>query len=246
LFGHEKGSFTGADTRKIGLFEAADTGDIFLDEIAETTPAMQVKLLRVLQEGVFFRVGGQEPISVDVRVIAATNKDLKKMVERKEFREDLYYRLDVVRIHLPPLRDRKDDIPLLIDYFLRKSMDENGRRMKKMSAEAMTALTSFSWPGNVRQLENAVERAVIMSESNIIGKDDLPPELQRGASPLAPVSGLTLKDAQTLFKTNYIKQTLEECGQNQNKTAVVLDIQRTYLSRLIKELGIREERRAGL
>ena len=241
LFGNEKGAYTGADSRKSGLFEAADTGTIFLDEIGETTPAMQVKLLRVLQEGVFFRIGAQEPISVDVRVIAATNRDLKKLVEKNEFREDLYYRLDVIRVKLPPLRARKDDIPLLVDSFLKKIAKESGRQSKKMSTDAMRILTDFSWPGNVRQLENAIERAVIMSDGNLIRATDLPHELSKGASEIAPGSGLTLKDAQNIFKKNYIIQTLTECSGNQNKTAVVLDIQRTYLSRLIKELGIKEE-----
>ncbi|MGK7344809.1 MAG: sigma-54-dependent Fis family transcriptional regulator [Candidatus Nitrospinota bacterium M3_3B_026] len=237
LFGHEKGAFTGADSMKPGLFESADTGTIFLDEIAETSPAMQVKLLRVLQEGAFYRVGGSSPIRVDVRVIAATNKDLEKMVKEKTFREDLFYRLNVFRLRLPPLRDRRDDIPALAEKFLARTARDMSRPVRGFSDEAMNALMRYSWPGNIRQLENAVERAVIMSESELIELDDLPGEVRETGGGDIHV-GMSLKDAQDGFKRAFIAQSLAFLGGNKTKTAKMLGIQRTYLSRLIRELGI--------
>ncbi len=237
LFGHEKGAFTDADSQKIGLFEAADGGTIFLDEIGETTQAMQVKLLRVLQEEVFFRIGGQSSIKVDVRVIAATNKNLEEMVASHEFREDLYYRLNVIRLKLPSLKERKSDIPILTERFIRRMAGDLNRSIKGVTPDAMNALKSYSWPGNIRQLENAVERAVIMGDSEWIGLDDLPPEITEVATQEIQV-GLTLKEAQDNFKKNFIVQSLEFQGGNKTRTAKMLDIQRTYLSRLIKELEI--------
>lgn len=237
LFGHEKGAFTGADKTKPGLFEAADSGAIFLDEIGETSPAMQVKLLRVLQEGSFYRIGGQSPIHVDVRVIAATNRDLSEMVREGTFREDLFYRLNVVRVELPPLRERKEDIPLLAENFLKKASVDLNRHVGGFSAEAMNALIKYSWPGNIRQLENAVERAVIMAEEDEIHLSDLPAEVTEVKTGDIFV-GLTLKEAQDNFKKNFIIQSLAACGGNKTKTAKMLDIQRTYLSRLIKELNV--------
>ena len=238
LFGHEKGAFTGADSQKPGLFEAADTGTIFLDEIGDTSPAMQVKLLRVLQEGTFFRIGGQAPIHVDVRVIAATNRDLEQMVKENLFREDLFYRLNVVEIKLPSLKERSDDIPLLAGYFLERTSRDLNRQVKGFSQEAMAALMRYAWPGNIRQLENAVERAVLMAESDQIRAEDLPAEINEVRTGDIHV-GLTLKEAQDNFKRNFIMQSLIFCGKNKTKTAKVLDIQRTYLSRLIKELDIK-------
>jgi len=237
LFGHIKGAFTGADSQKIGLFEAADAGTIFLDEIGETTQAMQVKLLRVLQEEVFCRLGAQSPIKVDVRVIAATNKNLEEMVASGDFREDLYYRLNVVRLSLPSLKERKSDIPVLAESFLRRMSVDLNRSVKGFTPDAMNALKSYSWPGNIRQLENAVERSVIMSDSEWIGLEDLPSEITEVATKDIQV-GVTLKEAQENFKKNFIVQSLEFQGGNKTKTAKMLDIQRTYLSRLIKELEI--------
>lgn len=164
LFGHEKNAFTGATSQKQGRFELAHQGTLFLDEIAEISPAVQVKLLRVLQEREFERLGGTKPIKVDVRLIAATNKDLKQLVERKAFREDLYYRLHVIEIYLPPLRERREDIPLLVEHFLNRFNQQNGRRLKGATPEAMELLMRYDWPGNVRELENTVERAVVLSD----------------------------------------------------------------------------------
>ncbi len=164
LFGHEKNAFTGATSQKQGRFELAHQGTLFLDEIAEISPAVQVKLLRVLQEREFERVGGTKPIKVDVRLIAATNKDLRQLVERKAFREDLYYRLHVIEIYLPPLRDRREDIPLLVEHFLNRFNQQNGRRLNGATPEAMELLMRYDWPGNVRELENTVERAVVLSD----------------------------------------------------------------------------------
>lgn len=237
LFGHEKGAFTGADSRKPGLFEAADKSSIFLDEIGDTSPAMQIKLLRVLQEGSFMRLGGQSLINVDVRVIAATNQLLEKLVEEKKFREDLYYRLNVIRVHLPPIRERKDDIPILIEHFREKASLKMRRGIKSYSPEARNALLAYSWPGNARQMENAIERAAIMCEGGVIRLEDLPPEIS--AVKTGDIqAGATLKDALTNFKKKFIVQSLSICDGNRTAAARMLDIQRTYLSRLIKELDI--------
>lgn len=237
LFGHEKGAFTGADSRKPGLFETADKSSIFLDEIGDTSPAMQIKLLRVLQEGTFMRLGGQTQVHVDVRVIAATNRDLEKLVEQKKFREDLYYRLNVIRVHLPPIRERKDDIPELIEHFREKSAAKMGRNVKSFSPEARNALLSYSWPGNARQMENAIERAAIMCEGGVILLEDLPPEISEIKTGEIQ-AGATLKDALNNFKKKFLTQSLSFCGGNRTAAAKMLDIQRTYLSRLIKELDI--------
>ena len=177
LFGYEKGAFTGASSSKPGRFEIADGGTIFLDEIGDISPQLQVKLLRVLQERTFERLGGIKPVTVNVRIIAATNKDLKEAVKAGEFREDLYYRLNVVPIQLPPLRERKEDIEDLVNVFLRSSAGISGCAVKSMSPEAMTCLKNYSWPGNIRELENIVERCVVITEDDIIGADSLPPEI---------------------------------------------------------------------
>ncbi len=240
LFGYERGAFTGADSQKTGLFEAAHGGTIFLDEIGETTPGMQVKLLRVLQEGTFNRVGGIAPIRVDVRVVAATNKDLEKLVSDKAFREDLFYRLNVVRIKMPSLAERREDIPLLAEHFIRRFQKTNASRIERISPEALDTLLKYHWPGNIRQLENALERAVIMGNGEEIKSADLPQEiLQVKESPVQV--GLTLKEAQDNFKRTFIRRTLETTSGSKTKAAVMLDIQRTYLSRLIKELKLDED-----
>lgn len=183
LFGHEKNAFTGAMTQKPGRFELAHKGTLFLDEIAEVTPAIQVKLLRVLQEHEFERLGGTKTIKVDVRLIAATNKNLEELVKQNAFREDLYYRLHVIEIYLPPLRERREDIPLLVEHFLQRYSRENGKRLKSVAPEAMDALMQYHWPGNVRELENAIERAVVLAESDteLLTSDLLPPAIAAAA-----------------------------------------------------------------
>ncbi|MFO0747983.1 MAG: sigma-54 dependent transcriptional regulator [Myxococcota bacterium] len=182
LFGHEKGAFTGAMQRRQGRFELADGGTLFLDELGEMSPQVQVKLLRVLQEGEFERVGGTQTLKVDTRIVAATNKDLKAEVGAGRFREDLYYRLNVISITLPPLRDRKDDIPLLAQHFLTRYADKNQKRITGIAREAMQALVAWRWAGNVRELENCIERAVVLSRGDTIGVEDLPPAM-RDAEP---------------------------------------------------------------
>jgi Nif-specific regulatory protein len=237
LFGHEKGSFTGAANRKIGKFELADEGTIFLDEIAEMSPGMQAKLLQVLQEGMFYRVGGLEPTHVDVRVIAATNRDLLKEVAEERFREDLFYRLNVVQIQMPPLRDRKEDIPLLADYFLNIFRAETGLNDLRISEKAMERMIEYSWPGNVREFRNAIERAVVMGDGKVIVPEDLPiSRAKTGASEIEV--GATLKEALDSFKKEFVKKNLEKTEGNRSKAAKVMDIQRTYLSRLISEYGL--------
>jgi DNA-binding NtrC family response regulator len=178
LFGHEKGSFTGALGQKKGRFELAHTGTIFLDEIGEINPSVQVKLLRVLQERSFERVGGEKPLDVDVRVVAATNRDLKKEIAAGRFREDLYYRLNIVNIHIPPLRERKDDIPLLTATFLTELAQENRKTIEGIDTKARIALANYSWPGNVRELRNCIESAVVLCKGNIVTLEDLPPQVR--------------------------------------------------------------------
>ncbi len=188
LFGHEKGAFTGADARRIGRFEQADGGTLFLDEIGDMSPALQTRLLRVLAESEFYRVGGQTPIRVDVRVIAATNQDLARAVKESRFREDLYHRLNVIRINTPPLRQRRDDIPMLLQHYLAEAADELGTPAKTLDADAIDALRAFDWPGNVRQLVNASRRLTVTAPGTVITADDIPADLggtespQRGAT----------------------------------------------------------------
>jgi len=188
LFGHEKGAFTGATTQRIGRFEQCNLGTLFLDEIGDMTLATQTKILRVLQSGTFERVGGSQPIRVDVRVIAATNKPLETAVAQKQFREDLFYRLNVVRIALPPLRERGDDVRLLVDYFLRKFAREQDRPAWNVAADTLALFQQHSWPGNVRELENAIRRALVVAKSAVILPTDLPPEISGRSQPTAPAS----------------------------------------------------------
>ena len=238
LFGHEKGSFTGASSRKIGKFELADHGTIFLDEIGEMSPGMQAKLLRVLQEGVFYRVGGNAPITVDVRVIAATNRNILQEVREGRFREDLYYRLNVVQIHMPALRERKEDISRLAKYFLDIFNQERGLPHLTISDKAIARMIQYEWPGNVRELRNAIERAVVMGNDHQILPEHLP------ISPGAPKSGLevglTLRQALNAFKRDFIKLNLNHTSGNRTEAARVMGIQRTYLSRMITKLGLQE------
>src|SRR5208282_1625984 len=200
LFGHERGAFTGATLQRIGKFEQCNKGTIFLDEIGDMTPATQTKILRVLQSGTFERVGGNQPIQVDVRVIAATNKPLEAAVAAKQFREDLFYRLNVVRIHIAPLRDRRDDIPLLVNYFLKKLAREQQRPPKSVAASVIKTLEKYHWPGNVRELENAIRRAHVMAKTDAILLSDLPPEISGqgpGGAAMPPVAGTAGEAAAT-------------------------------------------------
>jgi Nif-specific regulatory protein len=239
LFGHEKGAFTGAMARKIGKFELADGGTLFLDEIGEMSPGMQAKLLQVLEEGIFYRVGGNTPISVDVRVISATNIDIAQEVDQGKFREDLYYRINVVQIRMPSLRERREDIPLLVDYFLRIFKQETGHPNLKVSEAAMKKMVEYDWPGNVRELRNALERAVVMGSGQEILPEDLPISRQKAVQPGLEV-GLTLKEALDRFKKEFITINLKHAGGNRSKAAKVMDVQRTYLSRLISKYNIQE------
>ncbi|MBE6354586.1 sigma-54-dependent Fis family transcriptional regulator [Treponema sp.] len=248
LFGHVKGAFTDAVSNHMGRFEAADGGTIFLDEIGELPLDLQVKLLRVLQERKFERVGSSETISVNVRVIAATNRNLEEMVENGSFRSDLYFRLNVVPINVPPLRDRKEDLEVLSQHFLEKFRMEAGKDFKGFSEAAMEAINSYYWPGNIRELENAVERACILGTPPYIEPSDLhlPTGLDRhetqesscGTSVLFD-SGLELKDAVNEFKKEYITKVLIKSNWNQTEAARRLGIQRTYVSRLLNELDIK-------
>lgn len=236
LFGHVKGAFTDAVQNRKGRFELADRGTIFLDEIGDLPLKLQAKLLRVLQQRTFERVGSSEPVSVDVRIVAATNQDIEQLVEKGEFRSDLYYRLNVLPIHIPPLRQRKEDISALADAFLLKFSRETNKRFEGYTDDAIETMLSYSWPGNVRELENAVERAVVIARESRIGSQDL--LLGRSSSQIDDFKGKSLKEALNIFKRHFIRKALEDNRWNQTETAKVLDIQRTYLSRLIKELSI--------
>ena len=236
LFGHEKGSFTGAVSRKRGRFELAHLGTIFLDEIGEIDQTVQIKILRVLQEKKFERVGGEETLEVDVRVVTATNRDLEKEIAEGRFREDLFYRLNVVRIHVPPLRERKDDLPLMIASFLREFSGENGKKIEGIDAKARSALYAYDWPGNVRQLRNCMESAVVMTSGPYITLDDLPPSIRSGdevPSIHIPV-GVTMADAER----EVILQTLSSQNGNKSRTAEVLGIGRKTLHRKLDEYGL--------
>jgi len=229
LFGHEKGAFTGAIERKIGRFERADGGTIFLDEIGEISLSMQVKLLRVLQEKEIERVGGTQTIKIDVRVIAATNQDLLQRVNEGSFREDLYYRLNVIPIELPPLRERKEDIPSLIEYFLDKYCKEIGRKRMEISKDALEYLVNYKWKGNIRELENIIERLVILNQKGIIEREDLPKDIlnpeQDNLSFTLPSEGINLEEVEQ----SLIRQALELTNYNQSKAAKLLGITRHTL-----------------
>jgi Nif-specific regulatory protein len=238
LFGHVKGAFTDASNERLGRFSLADGGTIFLDEIGEISLAVQAKLLRVLQNRQFEALGSSDTISVDVRIIAATNRNLENMVEKGSFREDLYYRLNVLPVRIPALRDRVDDIPVLCDYFLSKYSARNRKDAKGLTAEAQEILLSYSWPGNVRELENVIERAVIVSKGTSIETDDLLLSREKDKV-LSGYKGKSLKESVNIFKKSYIKRILSGCDNNQTEAAAKMGIQRTYLSRLIKDLDIK-------
>jgi DNA-binding NtrC family response regulator len=222
LFGHERGAFTGADRRREGRFEQANGGTLFLDEISEISPSVQVKLLRVLQEREFERVGGNQTVHVDVRLIAATNQNLKEMVDAGKFREDLYYRLNVVNLVMPSLRERNSDIPLIASHFLRKYAKENGKQIERFADDALARLEQYSWPGNVRELENVIERAVVMTEGDTIVAANLPAEVvpDRNEVDGPKVPGSTMADLERYA----ILKTLEACGGSTNKAAEMLGI----------------------
>ncbi|MBW1669250.1 MAG: sigma 54-interacting transcriptional regulator [Deltaproteobacteria bacterium] len=239
LFGYEKGAFTGAIARRVGKFELADQGTLLLDEIGEMSQGMQAKLLGVLQEGVFYRVGGSSPISVDVRIISATNRDIEQEVAAGRFREDLFYRLNVVKLHLPPLRERKEDISLLANYFLNVFKEEKGYPQLSISKAAMEKITEYDWPGNVRELRNAIERAVVMGNGREVLPEDLPISTAKAGNAALQV-GLTLKEAEDRFKKEFITMNLKHTRGNRTKAAQVMGIQRTYLSRLVSKYGIQE------
>lgn len=227
LFGHEKGSFTGAVERKKGKFEAGDKGTLFLDEIGEINANTQVHLLRALEEKKITRVGGNEEIKVDVRFISATNKDLRDMVKQGNFREDLYYRLNVVKIELPPLKDRKEDILPLAEHFLKKYAEENDKNIKKFSPEVVKFMLNYSWPGNVRELENMIERGVILSKKNSITLDELPQDIIHPT----PVEGKTIE----AVERNHIIRVLEETKGNISQAAKILGIRRMTLYNKLKK-----------
>jgi two-component system response regulator HydG len=221
MFGHEKGAFTGADRRRVGRFEQADGGTLFLDEVGEIPLAMQVKLLRVLQERTFERVGGSEPVQCDVRIVAATNRDLLAEVQAGRFREDLYYRLNVVHVEMPPLRFRGGDAMILAHHFLRKFATDNHKMIEAFSEDARARIASYTWPGNVRALENAIERAVVLAEGTVIGVDDLPLEADvRSSSSSVRIPGATMEQ----IEREAILKTLEACDGSTARTADVLGI----------------------
>ncbi|MCL2706035.1 MAG: sigma-54 dependent transcriptional regulator, partial [Spirochaetaceae bacterium] len=236
LFGHEKGAFTGAVARKKGRFELADKGTIFLDEIGEINQSLQIKLLRVLQNKTFERVGGEEPITVDVRIISATNKELEKEVEKGNFREDLFYRLNVVNLHIPPLREREEDIPLLIASFIKDISEENGKTIDAIDPKAQTALYNYKWKGNIRELRNCIESAVVMSKSNIIEYDDLPIAIKNEAN----IDNIIIKPGTPLSEVEriVINKTLNILNGNKSKAAEVLGIGRKTLHRKLDEYDI--------
>ncbi len=236
LFGHEKGSFTGAFERKQGKFELADNGTLFLDEIGDMSLQTQAKVLRVIETQEFQRVGGSKNIKVDVRIISATNKDLAEEVKKGAFREDLFFRLNVIPIRVPGLRERAEDIPALVDHFLRLFAAEYGQQKKEVSAEALKALRTYSWPGNIRELKNVLERLVIMTPSRIISKVDI----IAADSPRSDYFSLTaLKDARDAFEKDFIIRKLEENSWNVSKTAELLDVERSNLHRKIKAYDIK-------
>lgn len=237
LFGHEKGSFTGAFEKKNGKFELADEGTLFLDEIGDMSLQTQAKVLRVIETQEFQRVGGNKNIKVDVRIIAATNKDIKEEVRKGNFREDLYFRLNVIPLFVPPLRERKEDIPILVEYFLESLAIECGKHPKKIIPEILQNLQSYDWPGNVRELKNVIERLVIMTPSDIITSKNLfiPGEYEGSDY----FRYKTLKDARDAFEKDYIIKKLEENNWNISKTAEVLDIERSNLHRKIKAYEIK-------
>jgi two-component system, NtrC family, response regulator PilR len=227
LFGHMRGAFTGAATNKKGLIELADRGTVFLDEIAEMTPMVQVKLLRVLQDRRFRRLGGLDEVEADIRIIAATNQDLSKMVAENKFREDLFYRINVIPIHLPPLRERREDIPLLADHFLARYRQQMGKQVTGISGEAMALLGAYHWPGNIRELENVIERAVALEQTPVVLPDSLSPVVRGGSTRVGqsidlPESGFQLEEHIQKLERDYITEALKRADGVQSRAAEIL------------------------
>ena len=239
LFGHEKGAFTGAIAMKRGRFELAHEGTIFLDEIGEISQNVQVKLLRVIQERKFERVGGEETLDVDVRIIAATNRNLEEEIKKGNFREDLYYRLNVVNINVPPLRERKDDIPIMVNNFIRKFSKENNKNITTVDTKAKNALYSYDWPGNIRELRNCIEGAVVIAEGSTLRLEDLPPAVRKSQenSSISIPAGTDMDTAEKII----IRETLLFCQGNKSKTAQVLGIGRKTLHRKLLEMNLVSE-----
>jgi DNA-binding NtrC family response regulator len=237
LFGHERGAFTGAVDRHVGRFERANTGTLFLDEVANINLNVQAKLLRVLQTRTFERVGGSKPISVDVRIIAATNRPLETVVAEGTFREDLYHRLNVVQIDLPPLRERTEDVPLLAMEFLRRFARQNGKDLRGFSDNAINVLCGYGWPGNVRELENVVLQAVVLAKSSIIDAPDLPRRITE-AKPLLAVPSAALSDQLGEPEKQILVNALRQHGGNIKRTAETLQISRTTLYAKLKKYEI--------
>jgi transcriptional regulator with GAF, ATPase, and Fis domain len=244
LFGHEKGAFTGAVAQKLGKLEVAEGGTVFLDEIGELSPALQAKLLRVLQDRVFERVGGTRPIHVDFRLLAATNRDLAAAIDEGGFRRDLYYRLNVVSLSMPPLKERRDDLGPLAHWFLRRHRGKSQRVISGFSPEALAALSAYEWPGNVRELENAVEYAVILGQDETIGLDDLPDVVaeQLTSHPDGAAARFRFRDAIERAKTALVTEALEASGGNHTAAAHLLGLHPNYLHRLIRNLKMRPRR----
>jgi two-component system response regulator PilR (NtrC family) len=248
LFGHVKGAFAGAVYPKKGLFDLADRGSLFFDEISNVPVDTQAKLLRVIQERDFMRLGGMESIKVDVRIIAATNGDLRQLMEEGRFREDLFYRLNVITIQLPPLRERRDDIPILVQHFLGKYGAENRKPDLELTPEALDVLTAYDWPGNVRELENVIERAVVLTPGPRLGVDLVPEHVRRGPNLhmpqfVVPPEGISFKDVITDFEKRLIESTLEAAGGVQKRAAELLHIKPTTLNEMIKRYDIRPRRK---
>ena len=243
LFGHVKGAFTGAVSEKQGLFEAADKGTIFFDEISSICLETQAKLLRVMQDREFMRLGGTKTIKVDVRIIAATNSDLEELIRQKAFRKDLFYRLNVIKIELPPLRERKEDIPLLVKHFLDLYTKENGKEIDGVSEDVLEILERNAWPGNVRELENLIERAVVFAKSKIITRENLPeiflsPQKKGADVSAAEDEAKNLRDQTLAFQKRLIETTLRKAKGVQKNAAQMLDVKPTTLNEMIKRLGI--------
>ncbi len=248
LFGHEKGSFTGAHAEKKGLFEVADRGTLFLDEIAELDIAMQAKLLRALQEREIRRVGGTREIPIDVRVVAATNRDLRAMVADGRFRDDLYYRINVLSIDVPPLRERRDDIPVLIDFFLKKHTRNTSRLVRGLTADTKRLMQDYSWPGNVRQLESAIERAILLCEGDLITIEDLPLEVRQESRPVSetafklPAGGIAFEEVER----SLIMQAMEQTDYNITKSAKLLGLTFRTLQYRLEKFGIKRPDKDGM
>ena len=239
LFGHEKGAFTGASQSRRGRFEEAHGGTIFLDEIGDLAPPLQAKLLRVLQERSLERLGSNNPVPVDIRVICATNRNLEQMVQAGTFRQDLFFRISVLKIELPPLRNRTDDIPVLAEYFVRRFASAHGKEIRGVSPGFLNALASHDWPGNVRELQNVIERSVVLADNKRLGVEDLPAELNRlGAISETPRGAY--QDAVRSFKRELVRAALRLSSGNKLKAAQELQISRCYLHRLLNQLNIED------